>query len=33
MSEQKLLLEKVLNEWMGNNAQTGDILVIGFRIN
>jgi serine phosphatase RsbU (regulator of sigma subunit) len=33
MSEQKLLLEKVLNEWMGNNAQTDDILVIGFRIN
>jgi serine phosphatase RsbU (regulator of sigma subunit)/Tfp pilus assembly protein PilF len=31
--DQKLLLEKVLSEWMGNNNQTDDILVIGFRIN
>jgi serine phosphatase RsbU (regulator of sigma subunit)/Tfp pilus assembly protein PilF len=33
MTEQKSLLEKVLSEWMGNNNQTDDILVIGFRIN
>jgi serine phosphatase RsbU (regulator of sigma subunit) len=33
MIEQKILLEKVLSEWMGNNNQTDDILVIGFRIN
>jgi tetratricopeptide (TPR) repeat protein len=33
MAEQKLLLEKVLSEWMGNNSQTDDIMVIGFRIN
>ncbi len=33
MSEQKVLLEKLLLGWMGNNNQTDDILVIGFRIN
>jgi serine phosphatase RsbU (regulator of sigma subunit)/ligand-binding sensor domain-containing protein len=33
MSGQKLMLEKILNEWMGNTRQTDDILVIGFRIN
>jgi serine phosphatase RsbU (regulator of sigma subunit)/ligand-binding sensor domain-containing protein len=32
MPEQKIFLENVLNEWMGNNNQTDDILVIGFRI-
>ena len=33
MPVQKLILEKILNEWMGNNGQTDDILIIGFRIN
>ena len=33
LSVQKLLLEKVLSEWMGNTNQTDDILLIGFRIN
>jgi serine phosphatase RsbU (regulator of sigma subunit) len=32
MPDQKLLLEKLLNEWMGKNSQTDDILVVGFRI-
>jgi serine phosphatase RsbU (regulator of sigma subunit) len=32
MQEQKLILEKILHDWMGNNSQTDDILVIGFRI-
>ena len=32
MPDQKIMLEKVLHEWMGNNNQTDDILVIGFRI-
>ena len=32
MSDNKLLLEKALSEWMGNNGQIDDILVIGFRI-
>jgi serine phosphatase RsbU (regulator of sigma subunit) len=33
MPEQKIILEKELVEWMGNNSQIDDILVIGFRIN
>ncbi len=33
MSDQKLKLEIALQEWMGNNSQTDDISVIGFRIN
>jgi serine phosphatase RsbU (regulator of sigma subunit) len=33
MTDQKLILEKVFYEWMGNNNQTDDILVIGFKIN
>lgn len=33
MPDQKISLEKLLNEWMGNNSQIDDILVIGFRIN
>jgi hypothetical protein len=32
MQDQKIMLEKVLNEWMGDNSQVDDILVIGFRI-
>jgi serine phosphatase RsbU (regulator of sigma subunit) len=32
MPEQKLLMEKELNDWIGINNQTDDILVIGFRI-
>jgi ligand-binding sensor domain-containing protein/serine phosphatase RsbU (regulator of sigma subunit) len=32
MSNQKHMLEEKLNEWMGDNEQTDDILVIGFRI-
>jgi serine phosphatase RsbU (regulator of sigma subunit) len=33
LPDQKLMLEKVLYEWMGTSSQTDDILVIGFRIN
>ncbi len=33
MPDQKTSLEKEFNEWMGNNNQIDDILVIGFRIN
>ena len=32
MYEQKEVLEKVLNEWMGDNPQRDDILVIGVRV-
>jgi serine phosphatase RsbU (regulator of sigma subunit) len=32
MSDQKLKLENALHEWMGNNSQTDDISLIGFRI-
>jgi serine phosphatase RsbU (regulator of sigma subunit) len=32
MQDQKIMLEKVLNEWMGDNSQVDDILIIGFRI-
>jgi serine phosphatase RsbU (regulator of sigma subunit) len=32
MDEQRKILELVLNEWMGNNEQTDDVLVIGFKI-
>jgi serine phosphatase RsbU (regulator of sigma subunit)/uncharacterized protein HemY len=33
MCDQKLRLEKALHDWQGDNEQTDDILVIGFRIN
>jgi serine phosphatase RsbU (regulator of sigma subunit) len=33
LTDQKLLLEKVLHDWKGKNNQTDDILVLGFRIN
>lgn len=32
LTENKIILEKVLSEWMGDNSQIDDILVIGFRI-
>ena len=32
MPDQKILLERILSDWTGNNNQTDDILVIGFRI-
>ena len=32
MEEQESILELVINEWMGQNEQTDDILVIGFKI-
>lgn len=32
MADNKIILEKVLYEWMGDNSQIDDILVIGFRI-
>jgi len=32
MQDQKGILDKALFEWMGNNAQTDDILVIGVRV-
>jgi serine phosphatase RsbU (regulator of sigma subunit) len=32
MADQKILLERILSDWTGNNSQTDDILVIGFRI-
>ncbi|MCF6240576.1 MAG: SpoIIE family protein phosphatase [Bacteroidales bacterium] len=32
MEEQKNILELVINEWKGDNEQTDDILVIGFRL-
>jgi serine phosphatase RsbU (regulator of sigma subunit) len=32
MDEQKKILELVMNEWMGNNEQTDDVLIIGFKI-
>jgi serine phosphatase RsbU (regulator of sigma subunit) len=32
MADNKLRLEKTLNEWMGDNNQIDDILVIGFSI-
>jgi len=32
MADNKIILEKVLYEWMGDNSQVDDILVIGFRI-
>jgi serine phosphatase RsbU (regulator of sigma subunit) len=32
MPENKNILEKVLNDWMGDNSQIDDIMVIGFRI-
>ncbi|MEN8122794.1 MAG: tetratricopeptide repeat protein [Bacteroidota bacterium] len=32
LEEQKNILELVINEWMGENEQTDDILVIGFKL-
>jgi serine phosphatase RsbU (regulator of sigma subunit) len=32
MPDQKIILEKIFDEWKGNNSQTDDILVLGFRI-
>jgi serine phosphatase RsbU (regulator of sigma subunit) len=32
MADQKTILEKSLTEWIGDNSQIDDILVIGFRI-
>jgi serine phosphatase RsbU (regulator of sigma subunit)/Tfp pilus assembly protein PilF len=32
LADNKIILEKVLYEWMGDNSQIDDILVIGFRI-
>jgi len=32
MEEQKNILELVINEWMGDNEQTDDILIIGFQL-
>jgi serine phosphatase RsbU (regulator of sigma subunit) len=32
MSEQKTILKQTLNDWMGTNNQTDDILVVGLRI-
>lgn len=32
IADQKLLLENILHDWMGNNKQTDDILVIGFEM-
>jgi len=32
MYEQKEILEQILNDWMGEHAQTDDILVIGARV-
>ncbi|MBK9392171.1 MAG: tetratricopeptide repeat protein [Bacteroidetes bacterium] len=32
IAESKIILEKVLSEWMGENSQIDDIMVIGFRI-
>jgi serine phosphatase RsbU (regulator of sigma subunit) len=32
MDEQKKILELVMNEWMGVNEQTDDVLIIGFKI-
>jgi hypothetical protein len=31
MHQQKDTLEKKLSEWMGNNSQVDDILVVGVR--
>ncbi|HKK41980.1 MAG TPA: tetratricopeptide repeat protein, partial [Bacteroidales bacterium] len=33
MCDQKIRLERVINDWKGDNDQTDDILVIGFRVN
>ena len=32
MFEQKNILEKTITDWMGDNAQVDDILVIGIRV-
>ena len=32
MSDQKILIENKMAEWMGDNPQIDDILVIGVRI-
>ena len=33
MCDQKVQLERLINDWMGENDQTDDILVIGFQVN
>jgi serine phosphatase RsbU (regulator of sigma subunit) len=33
MADQKNIMEEILNDWIGNNTQIDDILLIGFRIN
>ena len=33
MTDQKTGMENVMNEWIGNNNQTDDMLMVGFRIN
>jgi serine phosphatase RsbU (regulator of sigma subunit) len=32
MHEQKKILDKTINDWMGNNSQIDDILVLGVRV-
>jgi len=32
MHDQRLILEKTLSDWMGNNPQVDDVLVIGVRV-
>jgi hypothetical protein len=32
LSEQKLLVAKMLNDWKGNAEQVDDILMIGVRV-
>jgi len=33
MCDQKVQLERLINDWKGDNDQTDDIMVIGFRVN
>lgn len=32
MNDQRQILDKTITEWMGNNFQIDDILVIGVRV-
>ena len=32
LSEQKLILDKVLSEWKGKNARTDDVLLVGIKM-
>jgi len=32
MNEQKEILDKIINEWIGNNEQIDDITVLGIKI-